>query len=116
MISKRPFLVDTSSDLCIFTRKLIPRRRELVNYDLYAAKGTTIPTYGWLSPRTMPGLHVVVGSGRRTQPFIGVDFISHFGLLLDWRNNCLLDGVTSFSSPARSRIPRIKTVDSLLTE
>jgi hypothetical protein len=45
MISRRPFLVDTGSDLCVFTRKLIPRRRELVNYDLYAAKGTTIPTH-----------------------------------------------------------------------
>jgi hypothetical protein len=27
---------------------LIPQRRERVNYDLCAANGTTIRTYGWL--------------------------------------------------------------------
>lgn len=60
-----------------------------------------------------------------TQPIIGVDFISHFGLLLDCRNKRLLDGVTSSSSPAQpdnSLTPSVKTiscctsVDSLLAE
>jgi hypothetical protein len=46
--SKRWFLLDTGSDLCVFPRKLIPQRRSHVNYDLCAANGTTIPTYGWL--------------------------------------------------------------------
>jgi hypothetical protein len=30
-----------------------------------------------------------------THPIIGVDFLSHFGLLVDCRNSRLLDGVTS---------------------
>jgi hypothetical protein len=56
---------------------------------------------------------------------IGVDFLSHFGLLVDCRNNRLLDGVTSLSIPAqiaRSRISSIKvvsngtSVDSLFSE
>jgi hypothetical protein len=47
-ITKRQFLVDTGSDLCVYPRRLIPRRRERVNYDLCAANGITIHTYGWL--------------------------------------------------------------------
>jgi hypothetical protein len=56
---------------------------------------------------------------------IGVQFVSHFGLLVDSRNNRLLDGVTSLSVPeqaASSMIPSVKTitggtpVDSLLAE
>jgi hypothetical protein len=43
ILSKRQFLGDTGSDL-----RLIPRWRERINYDLYAANGTTIHTYGWL--------------------------------------------------------------------
>jgi hypothetical protein len=60
-----------------------------------------------------------------THPIIGVDFLSHSGLLVDCRNNRLLDGVTSLSAPAQaanSRVPSVKTitdgspVDSLLAE
>jgi hypothetical protein len=60
-----------------------------------------------------------------THPIIVVDFLSHFGLLVDCRNNCLLDGVMSLSAPAQAasaRIPSVKTisdgtpVDSLLAE
>jgi hypothetical protein len=43
--SKHRFLLDTGSDLCVFPRKLVPGRKERVNYDLSAANGTTIPTY-----------------------------------------------------------------------
>jgi hypothetical protein len=48
-------------------------------------------------------------------PFIGFDLLSHFGLLVDCRNNRLLDGVTSLSTPAQaanSLIPSIKTISS----
>jgi hypothetical protein len=60
-----------------------------------------------------------------TRPIIGVDFRSHFGLLVDCRNNRLLDGVTSLSVPAQAAsalIPSVKTIigetpiDSLLAE
>jgi hypothetical protein len=60
-----------------------------------------------------------------TQPLIGVDFLSHFGLLVDFRNNRLLNRVTSLSCPAQpdnSLTPSVKTisigtpVDSLLAE
>jgi hypothetical protein len=41
--------VDTESDLCVYPRKHLPGRRERTDYNLYAANGTTIPTYGWAS-------------------------------------------------------------------
>jgi hypothetical protein len=55
-ISKRQFLIDTGSDLCVYPRRLIPRRKERVNYDLCAPNGTTIPTYEWLPFRLNLGL------------------------------------------------------------
>jgi hypothetical protein len=60
-----------------------------------------------------------------THSLNGVDFLSHFGFLVDCRNNRLLDGVTSFSAPAqaaRALVPIVKTIsdgtpaDSLLDE
>jgi hypothetical protein len=60
-----------------------------------------------------------------THPIIGVDFLSHFGLLVDCRNNRLLDGVTSLYASAKTagkHIPSVKTisnntpVDNLLAE
>jgi hypothetical protein len=72
-----------------------------------------------------PGIHVALCSGWRHTPLIGADFLSHFGLLVDCRNNRLLDGVTSLSAPAQAsnpRIPSIKvissgtSVDTLLSE
>jgi hypothetical protein len=120
-VSKLRFLIDTGSDLCVFPRKLIPWRRERVNYDLFAANGSTIPTYGWipvsfnLCLRRDFTWRFVVADVQA--PIAGVDLLSHFGLLLD--------GVTSLSvpaQPARTSVPRIKIisggtpVDNLLAE
>jgi hypothetical protein len=44
--TKRQYLVDTGSDLCVYPRRLVPRRMERVDYDLCAANGSTIHTYG----------------------------------------------------------------------
>jgi hypothetical protein len=117
------------SDPCVYPHKLIPRHKERVKYDLCAANGITIPTYVWLSLSLDLGLRRDFAwrfvAADVTRPLIGVHFLSHFGLLVDRRHNCLLDGVTSLSVPAQaasSLIPCVKTisggtlVDSLLTE
>jgi hypothetical protein len=115
--SKHRFLLGTGSDLCMFPRKLVPGRRELVNYDLFAANGTTIPTYGWISLSLNLGLRreftwsFVVADVQT--PIIGVELLSHFGLLVDCRNNRLLDGTTSLSAPgqaAQMPIASVKTI------
>jgi cleavage and polyadenylation specificity factor subunit 1 len=60
-----------------------------------------------------------------TQLLIGADFLSHLGLLVDCRNNGLLDGVTLLSTPAQAASPRTpsiklistgRAVDSILSE
>jgi hypothetical protein len=60
-----------------------------------------------------------------THSLNGEDDLPHFGLLVDCRNNPLLDGVTSMSVPAQaasSQVPSVKTntggtpVNSLLAE
>jgi hypothetical protein len=127
--SKRKFLIDTGSDLCVFPRKLIPQRKSRVNYELRAVNGTTIPTYGWLPLSLNLGLRrdftwrFVVADV--TQPIIGADFLSHFGLLVDLKKKRLLDGTTSLSAPtqtASSQIPSVKlisgniSIDTLLSE
>jgi len=127
--SKQRYLVDTGSDLCVFPRRLVPGHRERTDYTLYAANGTTIPTYGWTSRSLNLGLRrdftwrfVIADVGL---PIIGVDLISHYGLLVDCRNNRLLDGVTSLSTPglvAPPSVPSVKIIaggtppDSLLEE
>jgi hypothetical protein len=128
-VSKCRFLIDTGSDLCVFSRKLIPQRRTRVNYDLCAANGTTISTYGWLPLNHNLGLRRDFSwrfvMADVTQPLIGTNFLSHFGLLVDYRNNRLLDGVTSLSTPAQAASPRIPSIklissgtaaDSILSE
>jgi cleavage and polyadenylation specificity factor subunit 1 len=127
--TKQRFLIDTGSDLCEYPRMLIPQRRERVNYDLCEANGSTIRTYGWLALSLNLGLRreftwrFVVA--EVTQPLIGADFLSHFGFLVDCKNNRLLDAVTSLSAPAQaasSQTPSGKmisggtSVDTLLSE
>jgi hypothetical protein len=116
-LTKRQFLVDTGSDLCVYPRRLVPRLRKRVNYDLCAANGTTVHTYGWLplslnlSLRRDFTWRFVIADV--THSIIGVDFPSHFGLLADCRNNRLLDGVTSLSTAAQaasSQVPSVKTI------
>jgi hypothetical protein len=47
------------------------------------------------------------------KPIIGVDFISHYGLLVDCRNRRLLDNLTTLTSPAtltNCDTPSVKTI------
>ncbi|PNF26385.1 hypothetical protein B7P43_G17346 [Cryptotermes secundus] len=79
----------------LFITDLVHRCMEPTNYDLCAANGTTIHTYGWLPLSLNLGLRreftwrFVVADV--SHPIIGVDFLSHFGPLVDCRNNPILD-------------------------
>jgi hypothetical protein len=63
--TKHRFLIDTGSDVHVYPSKLIPQRRTGVNYDLCAANGTTIPTYGWLPLSLNLGFYMAIGGGWR---------------------------------------------------
>jgi hypothetical protein len=47
-ISKRKIIVDMGSHLSAYPHRIIPRRNDRGRFDLSAANGTTIHTYGWL--------------------------------------------------------------------
>jgi hypothetical protein len=113
----------------VFPRTLLPGHREHTVYNLYAANGTTIPTYGWTSRSLNLGLcrdfpwRFAIADVQI--PIIDVDFLSHYALLVDCRNNRLLNGITSLSTPgliAPPTVPSVKTIaggtplDSLLKE
>ena len=108
-LTKQQYLVDTGSDLCVFPRKLLPGRRERSEYNLFYANGTTIPTYG-LTPRNLNlGLRrdfawrfVIVDVQL---PINGMDLLTHDGLMVDSRNNRLLDGITSLATPGLTAHP-----------
>jgi hypothetical protein len=93
--SKQQFLIDTGSELSVCSLKLVPEHKKLVSFELFAANGSSVPTYGWLPLTVDLGLRrnfawtFVVADV--TYPLIGADFLSHFGLLVDCRNNCLLE-------------------------
>ncbi|CAK1598304.1 unnamed protein product [Parnassius mnemosyne] len=111
------FLVDTGSDLCVFPRADIKEDMRKTNYELSAANGSVINTYGYI--------HLTLNLGLRrdftwqfvvadvTKAIIGVDFLSFYNLIVDCRNKRLIDGVTSLSTialPANLDIFSVKIV------
>ena len=99
--TKYRYLVITVSDVCVFPRKLIPSRKDRVNYDFYIANGSTIDMNGWTLTNVDFELRrdlvwrLVVADVEVW--IIGVDFLSFYNLLVDCRNNRQLDGTTTFS-------------------
>lgn len=102
--TKIQFLVDTGSDLCVVPKSLLKECRPKSNYELFAANGSVIHTYG--------NAHFVLDLGLRrdftwqftvadvTKAIIGVDFLSHYNLAVDVRNKCLIDTYTTLSTAA----------------
>ena len=76
---------------------------------IYATNGTKIQTFGTKLIKLDLNLHSVFAwsfvIADVNQPIIGIDFLKHFNLLVDVRNNCLIDGQTKISS--RGQLPSI---------
>nr|XP_012219343.1 PREDICTED: uncharacterized protein LOC105670401 [Linepithema humile] len=92
-----------------------PRQRS--TYELSAANGTTIFTYGTETLQLNFGLRrafswrFVVADVSR--PIIGADFLAHYGLLVDLRGSRLIDQVTSLTARGRCiqcDAPSVKTI------
>ncbi|KAJ8724718.1 hypothetical protein PYW07_015676 [Mythimna separata] len=114
--SKVQFLVDTGSDLCVYPRSAITKRLEKTNYQLCAANGTSIATYGFINVSLNLGLRrdfawrFIVADVTRA--IIGVDFLSFYNLVVDCRNQRLIDNHTTLSAPA-SPVRRSDDVSSV---
>lgn len=116
-VTRTQFLVDTGADLCVFPRRLVQGRPTKATYELAAANGSTIATYGSLTLNLDLGLRrdftwsFVIADVSR--PIIGADFLAKFELLVDIRNRRLLDQVTNLTTTGKrssNNIASIKTV------
>lgn len=101
--SKTKFLIDTGSDLCVFPRSMLKERREKTDFDLCAANGSVISTFGYINlvlniglRRDFPWQFIVADV---TRAIIGVDFLSHYDLIVDIRNQRLIDQHTTLGTP-----------------
>ncbi|XP_063629969.1 uncharacterized protein LOC134801359 [Cydia splendana] len=116
--TKTQYLIDTGSDLCVFPRLLVNERRKKTDYELYAANSTVIATYGYIT------LHLDFGLRRIfewrftvadvSKPIIGVDFLIFYNLLVDCRNQKLIDKTTSLFTDAQ-QVSAAETISSIRT-
>lgn len=100
--TKTPFLIDTGSDLCVFPYSALKQRRPKTNYQLCAANGSIINTFGYTQlnldlglRRDYPWRFIVADV---TKAIIGADFLRHYNLMVDIRHQQLVDGTTSLSA------------------
>lgn len=102
--TKNKYLIDTGSDICCFPRRLLKGCFTSSGYNLSAANGTSIKTYGCTT------LHLNLGLRRAfkwnfviadvSTPIIGSDFLSFYNLLPDCRHQRIIDGTTKLTVPA----------------
>ena len=111
-VSNLRFLVDTGSDLCVVPRKNVPGRS--LRSQQYTHTDVRVG-HPHAQPRPSKGFHLAIRGGRRPTSNHRVELLANFNLLIDCRNNRILDGVTSLSTPAQMAsawFPSIKTIGS----
>lgn len=96
------YLVDTGSDLCVYPHSALRKRRTKTDFQLNAANGSVIETYGFVEHSLIFGLRRnfvwLFTVANVTKPIIGVDFLCFYNLIVDCRNQHLIDNTTSLSS------------------
>lgn len=96
------YLVDTGADISVYPRSKTHGPTIRGEYELFAANGTRIATYGTIAVHLNLSLqrafkwHFTVADVKT--PIIGMDFLCYFGLLVDLRNKRLIDSTTQLSS------------------
>lgn len=115
--SNLSFLIDTGADLCVYPRRLLSESLPKSAYELFAANGTRIATYGTIAVDLDLGLRrsftwfFVVADVN--SPIIDIDFLCHYGLLVDPRNKQLVDTTTKLMAigyGSNAKVTAIKTV------
>ena len=106
-VTKQQFLIDTGSDLCCYPHRWLSDRRKRTDYDLCAANGSSIQTFGTITltlnfrlRRNFTWTFVVADVNNA---IIGSDFLAYYHLLPDCRTKRLIDGVTNLSAVASRR-------------
>lgn len=99
--NKLNFLIDSGADLSVLPYKIFNTFKKDSNFNLSAANGSIINTFGTKL------LEVDLGLRRKfkhnfilaevNRPIIGADFLATFGLLVDLKKKRLIDSQTSLS-------------------
>lgn len=99
--TRTQFLIDTGSDICVYPVSALRERLCKTNYQLSAANGSTIDTYGYIQlnlnlglRRNFPWRFVIADV---TKAIIGVDFLSFYRLIVDISKQKLIDSLTNVS-------------------
>lgn len=105
--TREQYLVDTGSDVSVYSRKRVTGIKHKEKYELFAANGIVIPTYGNLTFQLDFGLRHQFSwrfmVADVTTPIIGADFLSYCHLLPDIKRNCIVDGATGLRSGGSGR-------------
>ena len=118
--SRKSFLIDTGADLSVYPRKWLTENVKKCEYQLFVANGTRTETYGNvplnlnLSLRHEFKWPFVIADV--SSAIIGIDFLSHYGLLIDPKNKSLIDNTTGLATrgfAAGEEIFSVKTVISV---
>lgn len=100
--SNQTFLVDTGSDICCYPKKFFKKACPATTYQLSAANGTIINTYGTTYLCLNLGLcrdyrwNFIVADVECA--IIGSDFLALYNLLPDCTHSTLVDGTTRLSA------------------
>ena len=95
------FLVDTGATVSVLPPAPTDRKHPQPHFNLQAANGLRIPTFGRKSltlnlglRRSLPWIFVVADVGR---PILGADFLHHFHLSVDLNKRTLVDNTTQLT-------------------
>ena len=111
------YLVDSGAEISVFPKRMLRGQRAVSTYELSAANGTPIRTFGTVTLELNLGLrrafvwNFVVANIDK--PIIGVDFLAHFDLIVDSRNRRVWDRQTGLESAARTPrgpVPEVRVV------
>lgn len=113
--SRRHYLIDSGSDVCVLPYQTYMTMKPLSPMRLYSASGTPIKTFGIKTISLSLGLRRLFRwpfvIANISKPIIGADFLKHYGLLIDLKHSCILDPLTSFTSKGTA----IRSADSNIT-
>ncbi|XP_025270828.1 uncharacterized protein LOC112639869 [Camponotus floridanus] len=118
--TKERFLIDTGSDVSVYPRSMTTGHTLPTNYELFAANGSLITTYGWITlqpnlglRRSFPWRFVIANV---TSPIIGADFLSYYHLLPDLQKGVLVDGKTELHIKGTAEAGSIESIKVLTIE
>lgn len=116
--ANKRFLVDTGSDLSIIPATSKEKKGTSTQWQLHAANGTVIKTFGQRFVTTDMGLRRKLSwnfvIADVSTPIIGADFLAHFGIIVDLKHRRLIDSTTKLYSICALATPTLYNVTTVV--